>query len=429
MPPRRRRPLRRGWAKRLGRVTFLFAIFSIAGTGLAESSATQAAAVGETGEPEVPRRLTAEVVERLIAETAVPLPDDPDASVRWLPETVRGVKTGPDGRQWYALYPDGWAPDAADPPDIEAIKRAIEGQWASDAPKLPGARVALFEQDGRVWFIDESDRTLLGYAGVRGEWIERPASKRWHQFIGAPNGQANPDPEGLGRNHVVGRYRLFIDSTGVQVFDGESWSRHAFTGEDKDEWDYREFRTAEADPTGGVVFLTEEEERPLWRFYEGEWTELPRTQAPAEDLRLAVGLADGRVLVYALNHGIEFLEIPVDKAATQPAADDGETDPPAAAPAVDLTDPAIQRQTDAAALTPDGTILISGARKNHDDAGPTASSCSTRSARLPRRGLSGAWTSPPTFISLPTRRWARHGSRRRGCTCPGGHTARPGCCT
>ena len=364
MPIPRWRPPQTGWAEHLSRVAILLASVAVAGTAWAEPTVTQPGEPGET-----PRRLTAEVVERLTAETAVPLADDPDATVRWLPETVRGVKTGPDGRQWYALYPDGWVPDAADPPDVEAIKRVIEGQFTADAPKLPGARVALFEPEGRVWFIEESERMLLGYAGVPGEWIERPASKRWHRYIGAPSGKANPDPEGLGRNHVVGRYRLFIDNIGVQVFDGESWSRQAFTGEAKDEWDYLEFRTAEADPNGGVVFLIEEEDCPLWRFYEGEWTELPQTQAPAENLRLAVGLADGRVLVYALNHGIEFLEIPVDKAATQPAADDGEADPPAAAPAVDLTDPAIQRQTDAAALTPDGTILISGADKTPDDAG------------------------------------------------------------
>ena len=314
-------------------------------------------------EPPPERALTADVVQGLLRDTVIEL--DPDAAEQWLPETVREVRTGPDGRQWYALHPAGWTPEAVGEADVEAIKRTVEGQFAEPAPKVPGVRLALFEPDGRVWFIVEPGELLLGYAGVPGEWIERRAEGQHNRFSGSCNGDANPP--GGAANAVSGKHRIFIDRNGVQVFDGEAWSHHAFL----DPPNRTSVLTVHHDPGGGIIYATvafrnaERQKHQIWRFHYGEWTPLPNPRLDeADDLRLAAGVAGGRVLVYGVNNGIQFIDIPGGYGLDAPEPPPSRLPP---GPTIDLNDPKVQRRTDAVALTPDGTVVLAGARLDPDD--------------------------------------------------------------
>lgn len=257
-----------------------------------------------TAEGEVARQLDAVQVNRLLQDTRIAFDD---RRSQWLPDTVREVKTGPDGRVWYALFPRGWVPDGIAQSNVGAIMAAIERQFDQPAPKLPGVQVALFEPDGRVWFTVEPGHLLLGYAGRPGEWIVRRANDS-HRFTGRANGVGNPSPGSGGRNQMVGNHRLFIDRGGVHVFDGESWTYHSLL-----EGHRRggvQVRHSILEPFGrGVVFVTENAANPVWRFSRGAWSELPlprRLRDPMK-LRVVVPLLDGRYLVYALNEGMHVI--------------------------------------------------------------------------------------------------------------------------
>ena len=303
------------------------------------------------------RQLTAEVVERLVEDTVIAL--DPEAELQWLPNAVREVRTGPDGRQWYALYPAGWTPDAVAEPDVAAIKRAIEGQFAEPAPKVPGVRLALFEPNDRVWFIVEPGELLLGYAGEPGEWIERRAEGERNAFVGAVNGDNNPP--GGAANVMVGRHRLSIDSRGVQVFDGEEWSLPSFEKHETKPRAPRLVYFAMEDPSGGVIYHTSNDDFPLWRFHDGEWAPLPLPTMHPSNIRAAVRLTDGRVLLTKKTWnrlGIELLDVPGDDWNNELQA---ETNPSILLPAastINLNAPDAAKHIKATTFCPDGTVLL-----------------------------------------------------------------------
>ena len=300
------------------------------------------------------RRLTAEVIERLVQDTVIAL--DPEAEMQWLPEAVREVRAGPDGRQWYALYPAGWTPDAVAEPDLDAIKRTIEGQFDAPDPKVPGVRLALFEPDGRVWFIVEPGELLLSYAGEPGQWIERRAEGERNAFTGAVNGDKNPP--GGAANAMVGRHRLFVDRRGVQVFDGAEWSLHSFDKSNTEPRAAHGVDTTMKDPGGGVIYSTSNRDFPLWRFHDGRWASLPLPTMHPSRLWAAVGLADGRVLLMGRGSGIESVDVPGETWGDDLQAERTRPVVPAAASTIDLNAVDAAKHITAARLCPDGTVLL-----------------------------------------------------------------------
>ena len=73
--------------------------------------------------------------------------------VMWqaLPEPVRQVFVGPDGRTWYQLRR---------PRGMTALqeRQIIARQFRRPDPLIVGARIVLFEPGGRVWFRDSSEK-------------------------------------------------------------------------------------------------------------------------------------------------------------------------------------------------------------------------------------------------------------------------------
>jgi len=133
--------------------------------------------------------------------------------VMWqvLPDNIRSVFVGPDKRIWWQIDHGREKPDVAD------IQEIIEGRFGSEAPEIYGARIALFEPGGRVWFIDHSGKYLLGYDGER--WLERQAPGR-NSFCGSSPNHGRYARKGY---NLVVRGKAFFPSTdGVHCFDLET---------------------------------------------------------------------------------------------------------------------------------------------------------------------------------------------------------------
>ena len=70
------------------------------------------------------------------------------APVRWqaLPDAVKSVVVGPDGRTWYQVT--GKSGERSD----AEIRTALENEYRQAAPQISGASIALLEPGGRAWF-------------------------------------------------------------------------------------------------------------------------------------------------------------------------------------------------------------------------------------------------------------------------------------
>jgi hypothetical protein len=162
--------------------------------------------------------------------------------VRWqsLPEQVKQVYIGPDQRLWCVL-------SAADQKvSLELTKRSIAREFSQAMPQIIGARPALFEKSGRVWFIAEGGRTLLAYqaaatgaasggreSSVAGaaaapsgaapaeHWMER-RSEEGDPFVGNCPGQGRYNR--AGENLSMEGRAFFVTDAGVATFDGAQWS-------------------------------------------------------------------------------------------------------------------------------------------------------------------------------------------------------------
>jgi len=142
------------------------------------------------------------------------LPLEPAAG-RWqlLPEYVRAVYRGPDGRIWYQLSGDRLGRSDSQ------LKSLLEAEYRQTAPQIAGASLALLESNGRAWFYNNDATVLWGYDGQR--WIERRA------FVGSRFIGRCPTAGELEDNLVnrdAGGKAFFRDLQGVHVFDGQIWS-------------------------------------------------------------------------------------------------------------------------------------------------------------------------------------------------------------
>jgi hypothetical protein len=149
---------------------------------------------------------SAEAEERLSLEL-------PPARWQLLPEAVRGVYVGPDGRAWYQLDSDPHDRSAAQ------IRNELENEFRQPFPQIKGAAIALLEPGGRVWFYVNKAREAWGYDGEK--WIDRktqPASR----FVGSclTRGQL---PDNLSNRSIGGKTWL-RDDQGIHIFDGQRWS-------------------------------------------------------------------------------------------------------------------------------------------------------------------------------------------------------------
>ncbi|NQT19701.1 MAG: hypothetical protein HQ592_08345 [Planctomycetes bacterium] len=192
--------------------------------------------------------------------------------VMWqvLPDNIRSVYVGPDGRLWWQID------HRREEPEIGKIREIIERQFGNESPVIYGARIALFEPGGRTWFIDHSGKHLIAYDGKR--WIERQVTG-FNSFCGScPN---HGRYERKGYNLILRREAFFLDSYGVHCFDL-----------DKQTWSYqpmsaykcmRAYLVPEPDGRGliacfnGVVNTRANPTEcivELWRLREGNWTPL-----------------------------------------------------------------------------------------------------------------------------------------------------------
>ena len=203
-------------------------------------------------------------------------------NVYWqaLPDEVIAVFRGPDDRIWYQLLEE--SPDSAS----AEVRASIEREFGRPSPHIAGARPALFEPGGRVWFISRSAQMLFGYDGKT--WIERPAGDG-RSFIGQCPG--HQPTRAAGWNAFVGGRAFFPQWGGVAWYDGKTWSYQAWPFRDKDtehEWVFvpaRDGREAFALVKSGA--------RSLWRFRDGKWSEQPVPSddqaGPVEDIAPAQG--------------------------------------------------------------------------------------------------------------------------------------------
>ena len=192
--------------------------------------------------------------------------------VMWqvLPDSIRSVYVGPDGRLWWQID------HRREKPEIGKIREIIERQFANESPVIYGARIALFEPGGRTWFIDHSGKHLMAYDGKR--WIERQVTG-FSSFCGScPN---HGRYERKGYNLILRREAFFLDSYGVHCFDL-----------DKRTWSYQPmsayecptaFLVPEPDGQGLIACLNGIVNRradptecivEFWRRREGNWTPL-----------------------------------------------------------------------------------------------------------------------------------------------------------
>ena len=201
-------------------------------------------------------------------------PEIRDVLWQVLPDRFRTVFAGPDQRLWWQLN----EPEYARPEQLRAL---IESQFAAKSPVLYGCRPALFEPNGRVWFVTLNGKQLLAFDGKR--WIERNADERGrgrynqiHRFVGVcPN---HGRPESAGVNCIIQNRAFFPGSHGVYVFDlaTEAWSELQVA----DEVITSPLLLPEPDGQGLVAFFREGESRPgggfvaLWRWRDAAWHQM-----------------------------------------------------------------------------------------------------------------------------------------------------------
>src|SRR6266850_2526314 len=164
-------------------------------------SALLLVALSQTARGQQPRRLSLE---------------PPDGRWQMLPEYVRAVYRGPDGRIWYQLSGDRLGRSDSQ------LKSQLEAEYRQTTPQIAGASLALLESNGRVWFYNNDATVLWGYDGER--WIEHRAFPGLRFMGRCPT--AGEMEDNLV-NRAAGGKVFFRDLQGVHVFDGKHWSYRA----------------------------------------------------------------------------------------------------------------------------------------------------------------------------------------------------------
>ncbi|MBN1511806.1 MAG: hypothetical protein JXB13_07310 [Phycisphaerae bacterium] len=187
-----------------------------------------------------------------------------------LPDTVFGVRIGPDQRLWIELKRFG------KPPGIGAIRDAIEREFRKQAPEVPYARPVLFEPNGRVWFVTQIRTHLLGYDGEN--WVVREAPAG-HTFATECRGHGRRNAEGSAR-HFAGQ-AFFLDSCGVHSWDGNTWRYQQFIK--PPEAQLHQIYLQEASEGNMLFACVVGDQHGLWRWQGGEWT---RVEIDVPDTKL-----------------------------------------------------------------------------------------------------------------------------------------------
>jgi len=143
-----------------------------------------------------------------------------DVMWQFLPEDVMLAYAGPDDRLWRVVGINGLSLPPGE------MKKEIEDQFARPSPQLRGARPALFETNGRVWFISMDGKYLLAYAGKAGSWIVKAADDG-KPFVGNCPGHGRV--RRAGHNVQLGNRLFFLDSNGVHCFFKGQWTCEKFT--------------------------------------------------------------------------------------------------------------------------------------------------------------------------------------------------------
>lgn len=202
-------------------------------------------------------------------------------NVRWqtLPNNVRSVSVGPDGRIWQMFTETVGTPAGTNVPKDE-----IAGEFKAATPRLRDVKPILFEPGGRVWFQPRSTRLVVGYDGAN--WIEQPAAKGgWF----------------TGGNLIVAGVAFFPDRNGVHTFDGKVWAFQAVQSDgsgpaivmEQDSQGVLAF-------TRAVPFANRRQPAELWRWRNGAWTRVDLSEAGKDLVDVApVGRdADAQVLLF-----------------------------------------------------------------------------------------------------------------------------------
>lgn len=177
-----------------------------------------------------------------------------------LPRDVFCVHVGPDQRIWYGtsrMYAKALQ---------SSLKQIIEAQFREAAPEIPPVPIALFEPGGRVWFLTDENRTLLGYDGST--WVTRSLS-RPNRFVGRCPG--HPRREGEGYNCFFDGRAFFIETDGVCSFDGKEWSFQSLL-----EPEARRYIFLQTVPGEGelIATVTRMRDSEFWRWREGQWAKV-----------------------------------------------------------------------------------------------------------------------------------------------------------
>lgn len=136
---------------------------------------------------------------------------------RWqtLPATVRNVKVDTDGQAWFEL---------SEQAEISELKQQVEASFGLEQPWIAGARLVLFDRQGRVWMIpDKNHRLLLGYDPGSKAWIQR----RVESVPDNPESTSVKFTGGAWESHSGRLY--FASRYGVHTLDGDHWNfKHLF---------------------------------------------------------------------------------------------------------------------------------------------------------------------------------------------------------
>jgi len=119
-----------------------------------------------------------------------------------LPDRVRDVRSGPDGRIWLEVKAAG------EQVSLPAARKAVEREYDRDRPQVIGLIIVGWGRDGRIWLYRvrgpmQGRGTLLGYDGE--EWVQ----KKLDDYLVV---QRSPI--------VLKNHTLFAARGGIPVFDG-----------------------------------------------------------------------------------------------------------------------------------------------------------------------------------------------------------------
>ena len=191
-----------------------------------------------------------------------------------LPPEIAHVHIDPKGRVWYERTAPGgivWSYGYDWP--LDRVKACIAAEFNQPSPQITGARVELFEPNGRVWFQVEQHNTLLGYDGHT--WIEHHMDD-----IMAPHYLAATQGRSIeGRPHRATKNGVwFMYAHGILRFDGKDWSFQQMLNHEgryimlEFLWDVSE--------DGDVAIAHEGGTGTLWVFRDGKWKADPNWIAP-----------------------------------------------------------------------------------------------------------------------------------------------------